>query len=103
MAATQSLIYSFVARGKTVLAEYSVFAGNFSQVAVQCLDRLQPENKKASYSRDGFSFNFLTDNNFSTYYIHLRSGTSKLQHIDIRNDSDMDFQGCHKIVICNVR
>ena len=80
MASSQSLIYSFVARGKTVLAEYSVFAGNFSQVAVQCLDRLQSENKKASYSRDGFSFNFLTDNNFSEYLTHRSKLNPKWKH-----------------------
>lgn len=66
MAPPQSLIYSFVARGKIVIAEYSAFVGNFPAVAVQCLDRLQPEtNKKASYSRDGFAFNFLSDGGFS--------------------------------------
>jgi len=63
--APQSLIYSFVARGKVVVAEYSAFSGNFSAVAVQCLDRLQPETKKASYSRDGFAFNFFTDSGFT--------------------------------------
>ncbi len=32
------LIYSFVARGSIVLAEYSPFNGNFNQVALECLN-----------------------------------------------------------------
>eukprot|EP00271_Cylindrocystis_brebissonii_P015779 TRINITY_DN3878_c0_g1_i6.p2 TRINITY_DN3878_c0_g1~~TRINITY_DN3878_c0_g1_i6.p2 ORF type:complete len:238 (-),score=52.90 TRINITY_DN3878_c0_g1_i6:1500-2213(-) len=63
--APQSLIYSFVARGKTVVAEFSAYVGNFNQVAQQCLNRLSPDNKKATYVRDGFAFNFLTENAFT--------------------------------------
>lgn len=61
----QSLIYSFVARDKTILAEYSAYVGNFNQIAAQCLERLPADNKKSTYSRDGFTFNFSTVDGFS--------------------------------------
>lgn len=88
--APQSLIYSFVARGKAVLAEYSAYAGNFNQVAVQCLDRLPPENKKASYSRDGFAFNFQTDNGF-TYCLVTEDGFSRAVAFAFLNRIREDF------------
>ena len=34
------LVYSFVARGNTVLADYTSYTGNFATVAIQCLDKL---------------------------------------------------------------
>ncbi|RWV85753.1 hypothetical protein GW17_00052430, partial [Ensete ventricosum] len=33
----QSLIYSFVARGTVIPAEYTEFSGNFNSIAAQCL------------------------------------------------------------------
>jgi hypothetical protein len=38
------LIYAFVAQGTTVLAEYTPFHGNFSAVALECLQHLQTGN-----------------------------------------------------------
>lgn len=60
-----SLIYSFVARSKTVLAEYTAFSGNFSTVAVQCLEKLPPNNNKFTYTCDGHTFNYLVEDGFS--------------------------------------
>ena len=34
------LVYSFVARGNNVLADYTSYTGNFATVAIQCLDKL---------------------------------------------------------------
>ncbi|KAL6129582.1 hypothetical protein ACLB2K_072932 [Fragaria x ananassa] len=36
----KGLIYSFVAKGSVVLAEHTSFSGNFSTIAVQCLQKL---------------------------------------------------------------
>ncbi|GBG65164.1 hypothetical protein CBR_g49960 [Chara braunii] len=59
------LIYSFVARGTTVLAEFTAYTGNFSQLAVQCLEKLPPNNNKFTYSCDRHTFNFLVEDGFA--------------------------------------
>ncbi|PIA28226.1 hypothetical protein AQUCO_07200106v1 [Aquilegia coerulea] len=60
----KGLIYSFVARGNVVLAEHTSFSGNFSTIAVQCLQKLPSNSNKYTYSCDGHTFNFLIDNGF---------------------------------------
>ncbi|CAO2177366.1 unnamed protein product, partial [Urochloa humidicola] len=60
----QALIYSFVAKGSVVLAEHTAFSGNFSTVAVQCLQKLPPNSTRSTYSCDGHTFNFLLDRGF---------------------------------------
>jgi len=66
--ANQSLIYSFVARGTTVLAEYTAFSGNFSQIAVQCLQKLPANNNKFTYTCDRHTFNYLVEEGY-TYLV----------------------------------
>ncbi|KAM5550585.1 hypothetical protein ABKV19_027104 [Rosa sericea] len=60
----KGLIYSFVAKGGVVLAEHTSFSGNFSTIAVQCLQKLPSSSSKYTYSCDGYTFNFLLDNGF---------------------------------------
>ncbi|KAH7685577.1 vesicle-associated membrane protein 72 [Dioscorea alata] len=60
----QTLIYSFVAKGNVVLAEHTSFTGNFSTIAVQCLQKLPPNSNRFTYSCDGHTFNFLVDRGF---------------------------------------
>ncbi|KAM1064132.1 hypothetical protein ACFX2A_028809 [Malus domestica] len=60
----RGLIYSFVAKGSVVLAEHTSFSGNFSTLAVQCLQKLPSSNSKYTYSCDGRTFNFLLDSGF---------------------------------------
>ncbi|KAH7281538.1 hypothetical protein KP509_36G052600 [Ceratopteris richardii] len=64
----QSLIYSFVARGSVVLADYSQFTGNFSTIAAQCLQKLPPNNNKFTYTCDQHTFNYLVEDGF-TYMV----------------------------------
>ncbi|PON51970.1 Sybindin-like protein [Parasponia andersonii] len=64
----QSLIYSFVARGTVILAEYTEFTGNFTSIASQCLQKLPATNNKFTYNCDGHTFNYLVDDGF-TYYV----------------------------------
>lgn len=64
----QSLIYSFVARGTVILADYTDFSGNFAGIAAQCLQKLPATNNKFTYSCDGHTFNYLVDNG-STYCV----------------------------------
>ncbi|KAE9450667.1 hypothetical protein C3L33_17435, partial [Rhododendron williamsianum] len=65
----QSLIYSFVARGTVVLAEYTGFTGNFTGIASQCLQKLPATNNKFTYNCDGHTFNYLVENGFSESYL----------------------------------
>ena len=67
----QSLIYSFVARGGVVIAEFSQFTGNFSTIAAQCLQKLPPNNNKFTYTCDQHTFNYLVEDGFSMYLLIL--------------------------------
>jgi len=67
----QSLIYSFVARGTVILAEFTEFTGNFTGVAAQCLQKLPSSNNKFTYNCDGHTFNYLVDNGFSNSSLSL--------------------------------
>ncbi|OIW12961.1 hypothetical protein TanjilG_15410 [Lupinus angustifolius] len=60
----KGLIYSFVAKGTVVLAEHTQYSGNFSTIAVQCLQKLPSNSSKYTYSCDGHTFNFVIDNGF---------------------------------------
>ncbi|KAK7357833.1 hypothetical protein VNO80_17130 [Phaseolus coccineus] len=60
----RGLIYSFVAKGTVVLAEHTQYTGNFSTIAVQCLQKLPSNSSKYTYSCDGHTFNFLIDKGF---------------------------------------
>ncbi|KAL2549081.1 Vesicle-associated membrane protein [Forsythia ovata] len=60
----KGLIYSFVAKGNVVLAEHTPYSGNFSTIAVQCLQKLPSNSSKYTYSCDGHTFNFLIDSGF---------------------------------------
>lgn len=60
----KGLIYSFVAKGTVVLAEHTPYSGNFSTIAVQCLQKLPSNSSKYTYSCDGHTFNFLLDGGF---------------------------------------
>ncbi|KAL2557980.1 Vesicle-associated membrane protein [Forsythia ovata] len=60
----RGLIYSFVAKGTIVLAEHTPYSGNFSTIAVQCLQKLPSNSSKYTYSCDGHTFNFLIDSGF---------------------------------------
>uniref|UniRef100_A0A2P2K9V1 Vesicle-associated membrane protein n=1 Tax=Rhizophora mucronata TaxID=61149 RepID=A0A2P2K9V1_RHIMU len=60
----KGLIYCFVAKGTVVLAEHTTYSGNFSTIAVQCLQKLPSNSSKYTYSCDGHTFNFLSDNGF---------------------------------------
>ncbi|KAL9267523.1 Vesicle-associated membrane protein 727-like protein [Drosera capensis] len=64
MSNPKGLIYSFVAKGTVVLAEHTSYSGNFSTIAVQCLQRLPSNSTKYTYSCDGHTFNFLVDSGF---------------------------------------
>ncbi|XAR62770.1 hypothetical protein NMG60_11017640 [Bertholletia excelsa] len=61
----QKLIYSFVARGTTILAEHTDFGGNFPSIASECLQKLPANNNRFTYNCDDHTFNYLVDNGFT--------------------------------------
>ncbi|KAL9397696.1 hypothetical protein Peur_011949 [Populus x canadensis] len=69
----QSLIYSFVARGTVILADYTDFSGNFAGIAAQCLQKLPATNNKFTYNCDGHTFNYLVDNGFTYCLVAVES------------------------------
>ncbi|GMI70422.1 vesicle-associated membrane protein 726 [Hibiscus trionum] len=69
----QSLIYSFVARGTVILAEYTEFTGNFTTIAGQCLQNLPTSNNKFTYNCDGHTFNYLVENGFTYCVVAVES------------------------------
>ncbi|OIW01026.1 hypothetical protein TanjilG_14209 [Lupinus angustifolius] len=69
----QSLIYSLVARGTLILAEHTDFSGNFTAVALQCLQKLPASNNKFTYTCDGHTFNYLIDNGFTYCVVAVES------------------------------
>ncbi|KAH1189976.1 putative vesicle-associated membrane protein 726 [Glycine max] len=74
----QSLIYSFVARGTMVLAEYSEFSGNFNTIASQCLQKLPSSNNRFTYNCDGHTFNYLVENGFTYCVVAIESAGRQL-------------------------
>eukprot|EP00268_Persea_americana_P029729 TRINITY_DN28748_c1_g1_i1.p1 TRINITY_DN28748_c1_g1~~TRINITY_DN28748_c1_g1_i1.p1 ORF type:complete len:220 (+),score=36.02 TRINITY_DN28748_c1_g1_i1:112-771(+) len=69
----QSLIYSFVARGTLILAEFTEFSGNFTSVAAQCLQKLPASNNKFTYTCDSHTFNYLVENGFTYCVVAVES------------------------------
>jgi len=61
------IIYGVVARGTTVLAEYSTARGNFDQVARRILEKIQSQtNSKMSYVYERHIFHYQVDD-YITY------------------------------------
>jgi len=57
------LIYTLVAKGTTVLAEYSLpsVSGNFTMVTRRILEKIPPQNAKMSYMYDRHIFHYIVD------------------------------------------
>ncbi|MBA0616539.1 hypothetical protein Godav_016581 [Gossypium davidsonii] len=65
----EAFIYSFVARGTTILAEYTEFTGNFPAIAAQCLQKLTSSNNKFTYNCDHHTFNFLVEDGYGLWKV----------------------------------
>jgi len=55
------IIYSVVARGNTVLAEYASARGNFDQVARKILQKIPTQNNKMSYTHERHIFHYIVE------------------------------------------
>lgn len=69
----QTLIYSFVARGTVILAEYTEFKGNFTSIASQCLQKLPASSNRFTYNCDSHTFNYLVENGFTYCVVAVES------------------------------
>ena len=72
-AADMPLIYAFVARQTTVLADYTSFTGNFATIAIQCLEKCPANDSRFTYTCDRHTFNYVVDNGFSKPHSVLTS------------------------------
>ncbi|MED6106472.1 hypothetical protein PIB30_000186 [Stylosanthes scabra] len=87
----ESFIYSFVARGTMVLAEYTEFTGNFPAIAAQCLQKLPSSNNKFTYSCDHHTFNFLVEDGYA-YCVVAKESVSKQISIAFLERVKADFK-----------
>lgn len=72
----RELVYSLVARGTAVVAQYSAYTGNFGAIASQCLEKLPAGDGKHTYVCDGHTFNFLVDGGV-TYLVVAGEGVGR--------------------------
>ncbi|XP_057433695.1 vesicle-associated membrane protein 724 [Lotus japonicus] len=87
----ESFIYSFVARGTMVLAEYTEFTGNFPAIAAQCLQKLTSSNNKFTYNCDHHTFNFLVEDGYA-YCVVAKESVSKQISIAFLERVKADFK-----------
>ncbi|KAF5736980.1 hypothetical protein HS088_TW14G01135 [Tripterygium wilfordii] len=87
----ESFIYSFVARGTVILAEYTEFTGNFPAIAAQCLQKLPSSNNKFTYNCDHHTFNFLVEDGYA-YCVVSKESVSKQISIAFLERMKADFK-----------
>ena len=57
-----TILYALVARGKTVLAEYTFTSGNFPTITRVLLGKIVDEDGKMSYVYDQYVFHYIIEN-----------------------------------------
>ncbi|PIA61491.1 hypothetical protein AQUCO_00300772v1 [Aquilegia coerulea] len=87
----ESFIYSFVARGTMILAEYTEFTGNFPAIATQCLQKLPSSNNKFTYNCDHHTFNFLVEDGYA-YCVVAKESAGKQVSIAFLERMKADFK-----------
>ncbi|KAF7146354.1 hypothetical protein RHMOL_Rhmol04G0355700 [Rhododendron molle] len=87
----ESFIYSFVARGTMVLAEFTEFTGNFPAIATQCLQKLPSSNNKFTYNCDHHTFNFLVEDGYA-YCVVAKDSVGKQISIAFLERMRADFK-----------
>ncbi|KAB1214003.1 hypothetical protein CJ030_MR5G017266 [Morella rubra] len=87
----ESFIYSFIARGTVILAEYTEFTGNFPAIAAQCLQKLPSSNNKFTYSCDHHTFNFLVEDGYA-YCVVAKESVGKQISIAFLERMKADFK-----------
>ncbi len=91
------LIYAFVARDTTVLAEYTPYTGNFNTVAIECLQKLSNPESKFTIACDRHTFNFLVHRGFSrslSIFWSTRRGASRSTPVPPALTSGLSLPTC---------
>ena len=70
------IIYSFVARGTLVLAEYTAHDGDFPEIARKIIAKATKTHLKTAYIKENYSFTFFSDDEF-TFLVMTDLTTSK--------------------------
>ncbi|KAG7991348.1 hypothetical protein I3843_02G070500 [Carya illinoinensis] len=87
----ESFIYSFVARGTMILAEYTEFSGNFPAIAARCLEKLGSSNDKFTYTCDHHTFNFLVEDGYA-YCVVAKESVGKQISFAFLERMKLDFR-----------
>lgn len=59
------ILYSLVAKGSLVIAEYSPYEEDFSSIAQKILMKNQSSSQKKIVSKEGYAFSYFSENNFT--------------------------------------
>eukprot|EP00795_Rhopilema_esculentum_P005310 gene5310-478_t len=70
-----SIYYAVIARGTTVLVDYSDASGNFEQITTSILPRIPLENTKCTYVSQGYQFHVVVEDGIT--YLCLADGSMK--------------------------
>jgi hypothetical protein len=70
------IIYSLVARGTLVLAEYTSYDGDFPQIARKIIAKTPRTKQKKTYVKENYSFTFCSEDEF-TFLCMTEMNTSK--------------------------
>ncbi|KAK8511269.1 hypothetical protein V6N12_033546 [Hibiscus sabdariffa] len=87
----EAFIYSFVARGTMILAEYTEFTGNFPAIAAQCLQRLTAANNRFTYNCDQHTFNSLVEDGYA-YCVVAKNAVGKQISLAFLERTKADFK-----------
>lgn len=74
------ILFSVVARGTTILAQYASCAGNFIEVTEQILSKLSNQNEKITYSHGNYFFHYYCENRI--VYLCITDNVSSMQFIN---------------------
>ena len=53
-----------------MLADFTAYTGNFSTVAIQCLEKCPTDNSKFTFTCDRHTFNYTIDGGYSASHRH---------------------------------
>ena len=70
------IIYSLVARGSLVLAEYTAHDGDFPEISRKIISKAVKSRLKTSYIKENYSFTFFSDDEF-TFLVMTNDSTTK--------------------------
>ena len=63
-----------------MLADFTAYTGNFSTVAIQCLEKCPTDNSKFTFTCDRHTFNYTIDGGYSEFPRVLRTPPYRLRH-----------------------